>query len=281
MKEKDYTRHDVAVEMRSNGKTLAQIAKHLGVSPSTVKELLTAAENKDREAANAKAQAQENAKHWWFGLSSRAVWFLERAGFKSREDCMYFASDDMVTYRGSAVLPKFIGSKEDWQSLDTRIPKQTLNEIRAWLGFPPFENKPKKITAEEIILMIEREADELRKKAGNFYNESKSLAAQYRFAARRFDEAADSIRNKVTPALEAGRKLTRVGRVVTNKASQNDKVFQLITKYGSLEKLPSGRLSHRSRAEWLAWLDAFGIGPEYARRLMKEHARNANQSQDS
>jgi hypothetical protein len=154
MKTKDWKRHEEAKRLRSNGMTLKAVGETLGVSVGRVRHMLSELDRKNKMDAyaieKAKSDAELASRSWWGGLSSRTSWYLERVGIKSRDDCIAFAGDDLILYRGTVVLPALKEDRRDWSMRDSRLSLEMVNEIRAWLGVHPYVPPDRVASAAEI-----------------------------------------------------------------------------------------------------------------------------------
>ena len=154
MKTIDWERHEDAKRLRSNGMTLKAVGETLGVSVGRVRQMLFDLDRKNQKDAYAIEQAKIDAelasRSWWCGLSSKTTWYLERVGIKSRDDCIAFAGNDLILYRGTVVLPALKEYKEYWSMRESRLSLEMVNEIRAWLGVHPYVPPDRVASAAEI-----------------------------------------------------------------------------------------------------------------------------------
>lgn len=154
MKTKHWERHEDAKRLRSNGMTLKAVGETLGVSVERIRQMLSELDRKNKKDAyaikKAKSDAELASRNWWGGLSSRTSWHLERVGIKSRDDCIAFAGDDLILYRGTVVLPALKEDKKEWPMRDSRLSLEMVNEIRAWLGVQPYVPPDRVAGAAEI-----------------------------------------------------------------------------------------------------------------------------------
>lgn len=144
---RDWSRYEEAKRLRDSGLSLDAIGAELGVGASRVREMLKFLARKERE----EAWRAENpvSPRWHDGLKLSIRLELERKGFNSREACVVFAADELKTWHGVVVFQD-CDYEDWWRYSDKRFPIAVVNEIRAWLGVPPYVKPPKVTTAAEI-----------------------------------------------------------------------------------------------------------------------------------
>lgn len=144
---RDWKRYEEAKRLRDTGLTLKATGAALGVSVTRVSTMLAQLELRERH----RAWKAENPRppDWWEGLKSGTQCTLEFYGFDSRESCEAFAANDLTVWRGAIVF-KDSDDADWWRWTNKRFPLSMVNEIRAWLGHPPYAKTLKATTAAEL-----------------------------------------------------------------------------------------------------------------------------------
>ena len=139
---KNWKRHEEARRLRDSGMTLKAVGEEIGLSDSRVWTMLVQLEIRDRLG--------EPPPKWHEGLKQRTINHLERAGINSREDCLPLTSENLTVWRKSIALHGWEEDRLDWRWSRKKLPLDVVNDVRAWLGFPPYIPKPRIASQIEI-----------------------------------------------------------------------------------------------------------------------------------